>query len=185
MNDADKKIIFFAAFAITTFFVLRKRDIVTPIYESVRLLDERAEIIMGGKTCGERNNNPGNLRPQGYTWQGQTGVATCGVSGRFVVFSTPHFGIRALSRDLKTKYNRGLDTIRKIINVYAPPIVKGVIENNTAAYIAQVSKALGIGPDAKLNMEIHHRPFVVAIIKHENGRVVYSGEIIDKAIAAS
>lgn len=126
--------------------------------------------MTSGNTCGERNNNPGNIRP-GSNWQGMTGTATCGLSGSFVVFSDPVYGIRAIAKDLLTKYGRGLDTIRKIITVYAPPS-----ENDTEAYIQSVSASVGIYPDSLLNLHdsttlIH---FVYAIIRHENGRVIYS-----------
>ncbi len=132
------------------------------------------DIIMGNPTRGERNNNPGNIRPASYTWQGQTGVAD-----NFVVFSDPVYGIRAIAKDLLTKFGRGLDTVAKIISVYAPPS-----ENLTSAYISSVAGALGVGADTPLNLYDPYvmTAFVKAIIKHENGRVAYDDALISHGV---
>lgn len=110
---------------------------------------------------GIRNNNPGNLRPiDGVTWKGQASIVN-----NFLVFENLTYGLRALATDLTNKYNRGLDTITKIISVYAPPS-----ENNTAAYITAVSNATGIGADTKLSLTKDTLlRFMRAIINHECG----------------
>src|SRR5207248_4673070 len=84
-----------------------------------------------------RNNNPGNIGRTHIAWEG---LATPDEmtpeqqeETRFAVFSAPEWGFRALARDLHSKWVRGLDTIRKIITVYAPPS-----ENDTEAYIRAV-----------------------------------------------
>jgi len=113
-------------------------------------------------SLGLRNNNPGNLRalPNGQTWKGQSGV-----NKGFVQFENLELGIRALLIDLSNKYKRGLNTISKIISVYAPPS-----ENDTSNYIATVSKITGLGANEiisdfsnKLNQ------LALAIIYVENG----------------
>src|SRR5688572_11083785 len=81
---------------------------------------------------GIRNNNPGNIRP-GDNWIGMTGTAN-----NFVVFKNMDYGFRALAIDVTNKIKKGYNTIRKIIERYAPPM-----ENNTEAYIAQVEKVTG------------------------------------------
>src|SRR5437899_7828143 len=88
---------------------------------------------------GIRNNNPGNIKI-GDSWRGMTGS-----DGTFVTFDTLAWGLRALATDIVHKIGRGLDTITKIISVYAPPS-----ENNTLAYINSVSADTGIGPDEQL-----------------------------------
>ncbi len=57
---------------------------------------------------------------------------------RFCVFRSPEWGIRALVKIIQT-YERkySLDTVRGIINRWAPPV-----ENDTGSYISQVAKAL-------------------------------------------
>jgi hypothetical protein len=155
-------------------------DLYTSITDLAQTAENRAMIMTTGQTCGERNNNPGNIRPAGYTWKGQTGTAPCGVSGTFVVFSEPRFGIRAIAKDLLTKFGRGLNTVRKIVSVYAPPS-----ENDTNAYIGTVSRELGVNPDSELNLRDVRTMtgFVYAIIRHENGRVSYQPAQIAEGVS--
>ena len=119
----------------------------------------------GGKSLprGIRNNNPGNLN-----FAGQAGATKEGGSnGRFAVFGSMQEGVAALVRQIGLYVKRGRNTIRKILEVYAPPG-----ENNTNAYIAAVSKALGIGPDDALDTENAQQVMglVRAITNHENGK---------------
>lgn len=182
MRRQAKMLLLSGIWGVAFYFWWRNKE--APITASGALLEakQEADIIMakltGNPTCGERNNNPGNIRP-GSPWQGMTGTAKCGSSGEFVVFSSPVYGIRAIGKDLLTKYSRGLDTVRKIINVYAPPS-----ENLTGSYISAVAKALGVGPDSPLNLTEPHTliGFVRAIIQHENGRVIYSDQTISEAV---
>lgn len=128
-------------------------------------------LNMGGYPLGFRNNNPGNIRP-GDNWQGATGT-----NAGFVVFQDMSFGIRALGTDLRTKIDRGYDTISAIIYRYAPPS-----ENDTGAYIESVSDDTGVPPSAKLTADratLHK--LVRAIINHENGNS-YSALLTDADI---
>lgn len=119
----------------------------------------------GGKQLprGIRNNNPGNLNFAGQAGATKEG----GPNGRFAVFGSMQEGVAALVRQIGLYVKRGRNTIRKILEVYAPPG-----ENNTNAYIAAVSKALGIGPDDALDTENAQQVMglVRAIANHENGR---------------
>lgn len=108
---------------------------------------------------GIRNNNPGNLRP-GHDWQGMVGE-----NKGFVVFETILYGLRALAMDLINKNLRGLDTVRKVIQVYAPPS-----ENNTGAYIKSVCSFIGCKPDDSIKLTRTMLIFFIqAIVAHENG----------------
>lgn len=125
-----------------------------------------------GWTLGERNNNPGNIRfDSRWTWKGQTGKDSNG----FVIFDYAENGIRALGKDLLSKNARGLNTLAAIISVYAPPN-----ENNTRAYIDAMVAFTGFQQNVSLNLTNRATLFIVAkgIIKHENGRIVYSDAII-------
>lgn len=119
----------------------------------------------GGKSLprGIRNNNPGNLNFAGQAGATKEG----GPNGRFAVFGSMQAGVAALVRQIGLYVKRGRNTIRKILEVYAPPG-----ENNTNAYIAAVSKALGIGPDDALDTENAQQVMglVRAITNHENGK---------------
>lgn len=116
---------------------------------------------------GIRNNNPGNIRHSGARWQGMSAQQT---DPAFVQFEAPEYGIRALSKLLDTySKNYNLRTVRGIIARYAPSS-----ENNTAAYSAAVAKALGVSPDAVIDVQARKAELVQAIIKHENGAQPYS-----------
>ena len=119
---------------------------------------------------GIRNNNPGNIRYDGTSWQGAVGQD----DSSFVIFSDDTWGIRALATDLSNKINNdGLTTIREIISAYAP----AADNNNVDAYVSAVSSSTGIGPDDQLSYDtttLHS--LIRAIMDHENGD---SSEISD------
>lgn len=128
------------------------------------------------RTLGIRNNNPGNLRP-GDNWQG-----IAGTNNNFIVFSDMKWGTRALGTDLTNKFYRGLNTITKIINTYAPPS-----ENNTIAYINAVSKSTGFGANAPLDWsKANLAKLMRAVIMHENGTdgSLVTDAMINEGIAA-
>lgn len=94
-------------------------------------------------SLGIRNNNPGNLREVGINWIGKVGS-----NKGFTVFSNMDYGIRAMTKDLISKINKGLNTIDKYVPVYAPPS-----ENNTQAYISYIVKNAGIPSNQVLNKD--------------------------------
>jgi hypothetical protein len=114
-----------------------------------------------------RNNNPGNIKDFGIKWDGMTGSESGGdvAEGSFVQFDTPENGVRALTKDLTNKRKRGLNTITKILNTYAP---EGK-ENNTKAYIKDVANDVGVSPTAKLSDKDMFK-MIKAITKHEGSK---------------
>lgn len=95
---------------------------------------------------GIRNNNWGNVTQlsHGQQWAGQTGVD----SGGYVQFATPQDGIKATITNLQAyAQHHGLNTVAGIISRWAPPS-----HNDTAAYIAGVSRGLGVDPHQPLDM---------------------------------
>ena len=130
----------------------------------------------GKPVRGLVNNNPGNIRPdKAYTWQGSTGEA-----GGFVQFSSPEAGIRALTLNLLSYDQQGINTVQGIINRWAPPS-----ENKTGSYVNQVAKDLGVKPTDQLNVKDANvmRQLVDSIIKFENGKNPYDARTIDTGIA--
>lgn len=119
----------------------------------------------GGKALprGVRNNNPGNLNFAGQAGATKEG----GANGRFAVFGSMRQGVAALVKQIGLYVGRGKNTIRKIIETYAP-----AFENNTQAYIAAVSKAVGLGSDEPLDINNANQvmALVRAITDHENGK---------------
>jgi hypothetical protein len=129
------------------------------------------------KTRGESNCNPGNLERNGTKWKGMCEQQT---DARFVSFQTPQYGIRALATVLLTYYRQhNLKTISGIVKRFAPPT-----ENDTQSYIMAVSQEVGVKPDEIINVSNRDtlEKLVTAIIRHENGRVPYSPDIIRAGI---
>ena len=113
---------------------------------------------------GIRNNNPGNLRKSDAPWIGKV----AGEDPAFETFDTIEHGIRALAKTLLT-YQRvhRCRTVGDFVLRYAP-----AHENDTAAYVRDVAKALKVTTDEPLDLsnEIVLAALVTAIIRHENGR---------------
>lgn len=122
---------------------------------------------------GIRNNNPGNIR-LGADWQGRAAEQT---DAAFIQFKAPEWGVRAMVRILRTYENRGLKTVRQIIDRWAPPN-----ENDTESYVQAVAKAVGVMPSEPLT-HAHLPALLKAIIAHENGQQPYTDEQIAEGIA--
>lgn len=123
---------------------------------------------------GMRLNNPFNLKlkkPR-IKWQGRVEdfALTQTVFDEFVNITK---GVRAGTIDLITKYDRGLNTVRKIIEVFAPDS-----ENDTEAYIKAVCLSLSkrlsftVRDDTILNLHDYDTvlAFDKAIVRHEQGK---------------
>lgn len=127
---------------------------------------------------GIRNNNPGNIR-HGANWLGLKPNGR-NMDSAFCVFTAPVYGIRALAKVL-INYKRihGLNTVRQIVNRYAPPN-----ENQTTAYIQSVAKQLGVYPDTVIDIEERGvlTVFIKAVIRMENGIQPYSDELLQQGI---
>ena len=95
---------------------------------------------------GIRNNNPLNIRRSKDKWKGMRALQS---DAQFVQFESLEWGWRAafylLTRTYYHKYR--LFTIRAIVQKWAP-----AIENNTKAYIANVSRLTGIDPDEPIGI---------------------------------
>lgn len=95
---------------------------------------------------GIKNNNPLNIRRSKDQWQG---LSKTQGDRSFCQFEALEYGWRAafhlLTRTYYHKYR--LYTIRGIVSRWAPPS-----ENNTEAYIANVSRLTGIDPDEPLGI---------------------------------
>lgn len=126
---------------------------------------------------GERNNNPGNLN-----FAGQAGATLERPGGRFAKFETAYDGLLALSRQLILYSRRGINTVEKIISTWAP----ASDNNNTSTYIQTISQRLGVNPRAALNMGDPHTlsALMNSMISYENGRNIYSPELINQAAVA-
>lgn len=125
----------------------------------------------GSDSIGMRDMNPGNLR----SWGGHERV------GGFAKFSSMDEGMSAMAQQLITYGKRNIDTIQKIISTYAPSN-----ENDTASYVAQVSKAMSIGSGTKLDLNSPKvlESLMSAMITREQGYNPFSTEAMDKAVSS-
>jgi hypothetical protein len=124
---------------------------------------------------GIRNNNPGNIE-LGANWIGQV-APSAQTDARFVQFTTPEYGIRAIARILASYAARGIVTARQIAYTWAPPE-----ENDSAAYASALAKSAGVAPDAPLSRE--QWPEIIAgIIRQENGVQPYDAATLQRGVA--
>lgn len=114
---------------------------------------------------GFRNNNPLNIEAGNFT-QSQPGFA--GSDGRFAQFGSMDQGLGAADKLLQTYAGKGINTVAGIVNRWAPPS-----DNNpTSAYAATVAKAVGVDPNAPLNMAdpAVRQKVIGAMAQFENGK---------------
>lgn len=121
-------------------------------------------------TLGFRNHNPGNLKAASNS---------TGKSGEFSTFASDADGLAAMARQLMLYGDRGNNTPNGIIHTYAPSS-----ENNTRAYIDDVTSRTGFGAGQRLDL---HNPEVLktlmaAMIRHEQGSQPYTEEQLKNAI---
>lgn len=109
-------------------------------------------------------NNPGLIRLTDAEWIGKSKFQK---DKDFVRFDTPLHGVRAIMKVLTAYQNKHhINTIGDIITRWAPPN-----ENNTEAYIREVSRRTGFYPDELLDMSNIDTlvKLAKAIVLHENG----------------
>ena len=108
-------------------------------YNVVQLADGTTVRRQG--TRAWRNNNPGNIEYGDYA----RSMGAIGSDGRFAIFPNYETGRRAKERLLfETSSYRNL-TLDQAINRYAPSF-----ENNTSAYIQNVSESAGVSPNTRM-----------------------------------
>lgn len=135
-------------------------EIVKKIIENGRAAEKPTLENKDDVPRGIKNNNPGNIRYGEFAIsQGATGKDRDG----FAIFDSMYEGKNADIALLNQYLDKKFDTIRKVISKYAP-----ASENDTMAYISDVSKQTGISPDATLTAR-NLGAVSQAIFAHENG----------------
>lgn len=156
-----------------------------------------ALILLGipamlNKPRGLRNHNPMNVEDlgTGEKWDGQISVDTAG--GRaFAVFGDTNgqpadfWGLRAGGHNYLT-YQRehGLYTLRGIINRATPP----EDGNNTTAYLANVSAAVGLDPDQTIFLAPNRQllaEIMKAVVVEEQGHNPFGDDLVLQAAQAA
>lgn len=130
------------------------------------------------KSYGFNANNPLNITRSSDKWVG----AAPADDSDWARFTTPEAGIRAAVKVMQTYKKRyGIDTITKLISRWDPSRHDPVPQ-----YIANVAKATGIDPNAKIDLSDRQTvgKLVRAMMKQEIGGVPYSDAVIDAGISA-
>ena len=126
---------------------------------------------MANISRGLRNNNPGNIRLSGTTYQGEVKST----DSAFKQFKTMTYGYRAMFVLLHTYQRKyGLNTIVAMISRYAPSN-----ENHTEAYIEAVSDWSGVPASGRItstNGDVMI-PIVAAMSRVENGTIANMNEV--------
>lgn len=128
---------------------------------------------------GVRNRNPGNIeRTKPRTpWQGAAPLdEAVSRDGRFEVFASHIWGIRAIARTLVTYQDRhGCRTVRDHISRWAPAQGRDpqgrTYTQDSASYAAIVARAVGVAVDAPIDVTDYDTALrmIRAIVRHENG----------------
>lgn len=103
-----------------------------------------------------RNNNPGALMP----------------GGKLAQFPDMQTGLASLDANLQTYGKQGVNTVAGVISKWAPPN-----ENDTQAYIKDVSQRLGVDPNQKIDLSnpLVRQALSTGIALHENGPAAVFG----------
>lgn len=113
---------------------------------------------------GLRNNNPGNIRLNGISYEGEIAPSK---DKSFKQFQSMAYGYRAMFVVLHTYARKyGINTIEGMISRYAP-----ASENHTRKYIDAVSEGSGVSATSHLtstNADVMI-PIVAAMSRVENG----------------
>lgn len=130
---------------------------------------------------GLLNNNPGNVE-----FRNQEGAKLYqpnpNKKGRFAIFPTQEEGLYQIGRQLQLYDSRGDNTIRKMINKYAPST-----ENNTAGYIDGIVKQSGYDADKQVDMTDVKlvSALIRGIVRAEVGTAPYTDKQYEEAALRS
>ena len=90
-------------------------------------------------SVADYNNNPGNLKPKGFTYKGQIGLDDRG----FAIFENKDAGRSALIQDIRAKQSQGLNNPNAFIDKYTPAM-KENSEEGRDNYKIRLAQHLGL-----------------------------------------
>lgn len=127
------------------------------------------------KTLNIWGNNPGNLRMWNPANPHEVRTRNGVPIGKFEKFGSLQEGLSALAGQLIRYQQHGKTTLTDILNTYAPPN-----ENDTGAYIRDVSGRLHVGANQQL--DVIHNPALLqqlmsAIIVHEGNPAISGAQL--------
>ena len=132
--------------------------------------------MQGRSPISVRNNNPGNLERSTFQWLGLAQFSEMTpeqrAEPRYLVFRTPVYGFRALALDLRNSWKAGRRTIGELLARFAP----AGDNNDTRAYVDDVTGRTGIASDAELDLNDASQLelLCIAIAIHEAGAWLFN-----------
>lgn len=118
----NQKIIVIVIVVLILYYSLSKANTINPT--TMQPLDNNVR--------GQRNRNPLNIKKGGTSdWLGTVGYDEQG----HAIFSSVEYGTRAALKDIQGKINRGINTINKLVKIWAEANT-----DNYANYVATNSK---------------------------------------------
>jgi len=123
-----------------------------------------------GTTRGLRNNNPGNLKAVGNQMRDREG---------FRVFGTMEEGVAAAEAQLGRYAERGIDTMEKIVNTWAP----SKDGNDVEAYLKNLEEWTGLDRKQQLLPSQYHS-VMAGMFRHESGKGAPTEAQIDDMLGA-
>lgn len=133
---------------------------------------------------GIRNNNPGNIRRNGTSWQGMAPDQS--TDPDFVVFTEARWGLRAIARIMLNKQARGLSTVRQLISGPGGWAPIGSADQNPASYADFIANELGVDVDQPIDLSADPGALgalVGGIVQFENGQQPYDPVYLANAVA--
>jgi hypothetical protein len=120
------------------------------IKQTVSNVADAAGGAPAGAPAPMRNNNPGALMP----------------GGKLAQYPDQQTGLQAIDNNLQSYGKQGVNTLAGVISKWAPPN-----ENDTQAYISDVSQRLGLKPNQPIDLSqpVVRHALGSAIMLHENG----------------
>lgn len=120
-----------------------------------------------------RLNNPGALRLTNDAWLGKVPSS----DKELVAFSSPLYGARAMLYNMRTQYNRGNNTIRKMVTTWSGG-------ENAAQYASKVASQVGVSADLVLPWQQNAATKIAkAMSDWETGIAYFPAQLFDDAWA--
>lgn len=170
MAESDNRLLAVAALLGAAAYIYATRD--------VSAAESDQSTATGNQLSGNgfAINNPLNIRYLARNaFNGQTGN-----HNGYGEYSSLSLGVRAGFLQLSQYVARGLDTVTAIITTWAPPS-----ENDTDAYISDVSSRMGVDPAEPLSWPTDATDLIQAMAWHENGYNPMSDSDVDSYIATA
>jgi hypothetical protein len=130
-------------------------------------------------TVGQQANNPGNVMADNALPLGATGWIPAANGRKVAAYPDITTGIAANAANLASYADQGINTVRQAVTRWV-----GDPKADLGTYITDVSKALGVGPDDKIDLTDPkvQSAFITAQQPHETGKSWFTPDDVTKGV---